>query len=443
MKNTIRDYIFIRCQPQNLPINKIYPSMPRITVLNNPDAVYEFDSGCVTIGRASECQICIPQKGVSRKHATLTYTDEGWLLEDLDSHNGLFLHNTRIKSALLKHSTNFRVGDAYLHMELPMSRQELLEMATQAKLIVQEFSGTVLGRNNIGKNLLIAAIAGGSVLLNGGPGQAKSLAASTMAGLLGLDCRKIPLTPDTQPADVLGNEVFITENGNDALSPRFVPGPIFSHAIVADEINRAPGKTQAALIEAVAMGKVPVANQFEQLPKPLFLVATQNTLPDDSATPLSAGLLDNFAMSLDMDYPQLQDEIRIIAAETSRQRTAPQAFVTMDSLLDLQELLPTIPVEQPVLEYAGTLARLTRPNNHESPDFIKKNLLGGASTKAATDLIMCAKARALLEGRDRPGRNDVRELAICVLRHRIILAGSENKMQTADDIIRRLLVAIP
>ena len=117
--------------------------------------------------------------------------------------------------------------------------------------------------------------------------------------------------------------------------------------------------------------------------------------------------------------------------------------MSMDSLLDLQELLPTIQVEQPVLEYAGTLARLTRPNNHESPDFIKKNLLGGASTKAATDLITCAKAKALLDGRNTPGKNDVRELAISVLRHRILLAGSHNKMQTADDIIRRLLVATP
>ena len=356
--------------------------MPRITVLNTPGATYDFDEGSITIGRAPECELQIMQNGVSRKHARLTHTDEGWLLKDLDSHNGLFLHNTRIKSALLKHSTNFRVGDVYLHIELPWDAEDLIAIAAETNEIIQAFSSKLLGRNNIGQNLLIAAIAGGSVLLNGRHGQAKSLAVETMAAILKLHCRKIPLTPDTLPTDVLGSEVFINEN--DSLAPRFMPGPIFSHAVLADEINRAPGKTQAALIEAVAQGKVAVANQFELLPKPLFLVATQNTAPDDTATPLSLGLLDNFAMSLDMDYPMPKEELEIIRNATSTEASVPEGLMNEDRLLDLQELLPSLVTQQNVLEYAETLVRMTRPENRDAPDFIQKKLLCGASTKAAT-----------------------------------------------------------
>lgn len=412
--------------------------MAKITVINTPGATYDFDEGSIIIGRAPECEIPIAQSSVSRKHARLTHTDEGWLLEDLDSHNGLFLHNARIKSALLKHSTNFRVGDVYIHIELPLNAEDLIAIATQTKEIIQAFSSKVLGRNNIGQYLLIAAIAGGSVLLNGRHGQAKSLAMDTMAAILKLHCRKIPLTPDTLPTDVLGNEVFINDNGS--LAPRFMPGPIFSHAVLADEINRAPGKTQAALIEAVAQGKVAVGDQFELLPKPLFLVATQNTAPDDAATPLSLGLLDNFAMSLDMDYPLPKEELEIIKNATSTENTVPEGLMNEDRLLDLQELLPSMSTQQIVLEYAETLVRMTRPEDRDAPDFIHKKLLCGASTKAATDLITCAKAKALLDGRAEATCNDVRDLAIPVLRHRILL--QENCENTPDDIIRRLLVAI-
>ena len=416
--------------------------MPKISVINTPGAEYDFDESTITIGRSPDCELSIMQNSVSRKHARLTCTKEGWLLEDLDSHNGLFLHNSRIKSALLKHSTNFRVGDVYIHIELPLSTEELIGIATQTNDIINAFSSKVLGRNNIGHNLLIAAIAGGCVLLNGRHGQAKSLAVSTMAKILKLHCRKIPLTPDTLPADVLGSEVFINE-GEGELAPRFMPGPVFSHAVLADEINRAPGKTQAAIIEAIAQGKVPVGDQFELLPKPLFFVATQNTAPDDTATPLSPGLLDNFAMSLDMDYPMPKEEVDIIASMTSSEQTQPEGLMNEDRLLDLQELLPSMPVQLNVLEYAETIVRLTRPEDRDAPDFIKKNLLCGASTKAASDLIMCAKAKALLEGRGEPAANDVRELAISVLRHRIILQENGNSERTEDDIIRRLLVTIP
>ncbi len=412
--------------------------MPKITIINSPDATYDFKEGSITIGRAPECELRITQNSVSRKHARLTHTDEGWLLEDLDSHNGLFLHNARIKSALLKHSTNFRVGDVYLHIELPLNTEDLIAIATQTNEIIQAFSSKLLGRNNIGQYLLIAAIAGGSVLLNGKHGQAKSMAVETMASILKLHCRKIPLTPDTLPADVLGNEVFINEN--DSIVPRFMPGPIFSHAVLADEINRAPGKTQAALIEAVAQGKVPVANQFELLPKPLFMVATQNTAPDDTATPLSLGLLDNFAMSLDMDYPLPKEEVEIIKNATSTENTVPEGLMNEDRLLDLQELLPSLTTQQNVLEYAENIVRMTRPEDMDAPDFIQKKLLCGASTKAATDLITCAKAKALLDGRAEATCNDVRDLAIPVLRHRILL--QDNSENTPDDIIRRLLVAI-
>lgn len=415
--------------------------MPKISIINTPGAIYDVNDGSITIGRAPECELQIAQNSVSRKHARLTRTEEGWLLEDLDSHNGLFLHNARIKSALLKHSTNFRVGDVYIHFELPLNADELIAIATQTNEIMQVFSSKILSRNNIGQHLLIAAIAGGSVLLNGRHGQAKSLAVETMASILRLHCRKIPLTPDTLPADVLGSEVFINEN--DGLAPRFIPGPIFSHAVLADEINRAPGKTQAALIEAVAQGKVPVANQFELLPKPLFMVATQNTAPDDTATPLSLGLLDNFAMSLDMDYPLPKEEVEIIKNATSTEQTVPECLMNEDRLLDLQELLPTLPMQQNVLEYAETIVRMTRPEDRDAPDFIQRKLLCGASTKAATDLIMCAKAKALLAGRAEVSSNDVRELAIPVLRHRIVLQDDGNGEQNADDVIRRLLVAIP
>ena len=415
--------------------------MPRITVLNNPGVTYDFDEGSVTIGRGQDCEIPIAQNSVSRKHARLTPTEEGWLLEDLDSHNGLFLHNTRIKSAILKHSTNFRVGDVYLHIELPLSKEELFEIAAQTHDIIQTFSNKILGRNNIGQNMLIAAIAGGSVLLNGKHGQGKALAFTTMASILKLHWRKIPMTPDTLPNDVLGSEVFINEN--EGISSRFIPGPIFSHAVLADEINRAPGKTQAALIEAISLGKVAVANQFELLPKPLFFVATQNTTPDDTATPLSPGMLDNFAISLDMEYPMPKEELDIIKNSTSQEETAPEGLMNEDRLLDLQELLPSLQIQQNVLEYAGKIVRMTRPEDREAPDFIHKNLICGASTKAASDLIMCAKAKALLDGREEATCDDVRELAISVLRHRIVLQDSNNEGRTADDIVRRLLVAIP
>lgn len=289
--------------------------------------------------------------------------------------------------------------------------------------------------------MLIAAIAGGSVLLNGRHGQAKSLAATTMASILKLHCRKIPMTPDTLPADILGNEVFITEN--DGISSRFIPGPIFSHAVIADEINRAPGKSQAALIEAVAQGKVAVGEEFELLPKPLFLVATQNTTPDDNETPLSPGLMDNFTISLDMNYPMPDEEIDIIMNETSQTEGSTNALMNENRLLDLQELLPSLPVQRNVLAYAEKIVRLTRPEDREAPDFIHKNLICGASTRAASDLVKCAKAKALLEGRGEPQCSDVRELAIPVLRHRIVLQNNDDNERTADDIIRRLLVTIP
>ncbi len=307
--------------------------------------------------------------------------------------------------------------------------------------IKREVAKVIVGQDEVIENVLISLFVGGHCLLTGLPGTAKTLLVRTMARTLGLKFNRIQFTPDLMPSDITGTDIIDEDSTTGRRMWTFVPGPIFSNVLLADEINRTPPKTQSALLEAMQELSCTVRGHHYRIEPPFFVLATQNPIELEGTYPLPEAQLDRFLFNTVLDYLSAEDESKVVDLTTTTQQAQADVVTNGEEILDFQQLVRMTPVAESVVRYAVELVRATRPGqNGEGPDFIKKYVNFGASVRAVQFLVLGGKARALMHGRFHVSYDDVRALAVPIMRHRVLLNfHAESDRLTTDDILRRLL----
>jgi MoxR-like ATPase len=318
------------------------------------------------------------------------------------------------------------------------------QMSKLTDAIRAEVGKIIVGQREVLDQVLMCMIAGGHALLIGLPGLAKTLTVSTIAKVLDMKFKRVQFTPDLMPTDIIGADVLETNRETGEKEFRFIQGPIFCNLLLADEINRTPPKTQAALLEAMQEKRVTAGNTTYTLDKPFFVLATQNPIEQEGTYPLPEAQQDRFMFNIWVDYPLQDEEEKIISATTTGGLAEPRRILTKEQVLQLQSVVRKIPVSDHVIKYVVKLVRSTRYQYEEAPEVTKKYVSYGAGPRASQNLVLAAKAMAVLEGRIHVSCNDIRRAAIPVLRHRIgtnFAADSEGLK--AVDIVKKLLEIVP
>jgi MoxR-like ATPase len=311
-------------------------------------------------------------------------------------------------------------------------------------LMRDEIGKVIIGQNEVVDEILISLFSRGHSLLVGVPGLAKTLLVSTIAKILHLSFRRIQFTPDLMPSDITGTDVLQDDPETGHRSFQFMQGPLFTNVLLADEINRTPPKTQAALLEAMQERHVTVGSNTYRLPEPFFVLATQNPIEQEGTYPLPEAQLDRFMFNVVVNYPSAAEELMILKQTTGNQKPQLEAALTGRQILALQEVVRKVPVAEHVFVYARDLVRATRPVEATAPKFIKEYLSWGAGPRAGQFLILGAKARAILEGRFHVSTEDIKSVAHAVLRHRIVTTfQADSKGLKPDDIIDMLIEHVP
>jgi MoxR-like ATPase len=295
----------------------------------------------------------------------------------------------------------------------------------------KEIAKIIVGQDAVIDQIVLAIFSGGHALLVGVPGLAKTLMVNTLAQALGLNFKRIQFTPDLMPSDILGSEI-LDENRQF----KFIKGPVFSNIILADEINRTPPKTQAALLEAMQERSITIAGNQYQLDLPYFVLATQNPIEQEGTYPLPEAQLDRFMFAIKLEYPTFEEEVQVVKQTTSDVKSEIQPLFTSQEIIDFQYLIRRIPVADNVIEYAVTLVGKTRPDSLLSNDFVKNYLDWGAGPRASQNLILAAKAHAAFNGKFSPDIEDVKAVSIGILRHRII----KNYKADAEGITEEMII---
>jgi MoxR-like ATPase len=303
-----------------------------------------------------------------------------------------------------------------------------------------EIAKVIVGQEQVIEHLLIALLSRGHCLLVGVPGLAKTLLIKTLAEALDLKFSRIQFTPDLMPSDITGTEIIEENVATGQKSFKFVRGPVFAHIILADEVNRTPPKTQAALLEAMQEHHVTAAGQTYSLQEPFFVLATQNPIEQEGTYPLPEAQLDRFMFNLWLDYPSFREEVAIVKATTSPYKPDLRHILSANEIIAFQDLIRRVPVADNVIEFAVSLVDRTRPTGATAPGFVKNWIRWGAGPRASQYLILGAKTRAVLSGRHTPDIDDVKALAAPVLRHRIVTSfNAEAEGISAIQIIERLV----
>ena len=314
--------------------------------------------------------------------------------------------------------------------------------AAHAK-IRSELGKIIIGQEEVVDQLLLALFAGGHCILEGVPGLAKTLMISTLARCLNLSFNRIQFTPDLMPSDITGTEVIQEDKATGNRAFKFLPGPVFGNVILADEINRTPPKTQAALLEAMQERHVTVGGERRDLPAPFFVLATQNPIEQEGTYPLPEAQQDRFMLKVFVDYPDYDEEYNIAEQTTAEHDPKIEQVMSGEDIIRFQRLVRRVPAAPDVIRHALDLVRATRPSDPKSPEFIQKMLTWGAGPRSVQALLLCGKARAVLHGRHHVGVEDIRALAHPVLRHRIVTNFSaEAEGFTPDRIIDELLASV-
>jgi MoxR-like ATPase len=309
--------------------------------------------------------------------------------------------------------------------------------------IKSELGKVIVGQDEVIDLMLFSVFARGHCLLIGVPGLAKTLMISTLARTMSLTFNRIQFTPDLMPSDITGTEVIQEDKATGARSFKFLHGPIFANVILADEINRTPPKTQAALLEAMQEHQVTAGGEKHVLDEPFFVLATQNPIEQEGTYPLPEAQLDRFMFDIRVDYPAEDEELRIMQLTTAEHEAQMEPVLTGAEILELQNLVRKVPVAEPIIRYAMRLTRMTRASTDEAPDYVKEWVSWGAGPRATQYLILGGKARAVLKGRFFVNTEDIRAVAHSVLRHRIVTTFSaEAEGVTADGIVDKLIEEI-
>ena len=298
----------------------------------------------------------------------------------------------------------------------------------------QEVAKVIVGQDDVVNQILISIFSGGHALLIGVPGLAKTLMVNTISQALGLDFKRIQFTPDLMPSDILGSEIF-----DENRQFKFIKGPIFSNIILADEINRTPPKTQAALLEAMQERAVTVSGHHYKLDLPYFVLATQNPIEQEGTYPLPEAQLDRFMFAINLEYPTFQEEVQVVKATTTDAKPTVNALFTAQEITDFQQLIRRIPVADNVIEYAVKMVGKTRPNSNAASDLVKQYVDWGAGPRASQNLILAAKTHAAVNGKFSPDIENVQAVATSILRHRMIKNyKAEAEGITIEEIIKDL-----
>lgn len=316
------------------------------------------------------------------------------------------------------------------------------ELASSFTNIKNEIAKVIVGQNEIISQLLISLFARGHCLLVGVPGLAKTLLVKTLADVLDLKFNRVQFTPDLMPSDITGTEIIEEDQATKAREYKFIPGPVFANVILADEINRTPPKTQAALLEAMQEHRVTVAGKTYQLDEPFFVLATQNPIEQEGTYPLPEAQLDRFMFNLWLDYPSIAEEKEIVKSTTSAYQPALNKIINSKSINQFQNLIRSVPVAENVIDFAVKIVNETRPASTRF-DIVKNSVRWGAGPRASQYLILSAKTKAVLEGRFTPNIDDVKYSIIPVLRHRIVTNfNAEAEGITSVEIMKKLIEGV-
>ncbi|CAM3481230.1 AAA family ATPase [Aequorivita lipolytica] len=308
------------------------------------------------------------------------------------------------------------------------------QLVSKYNALKKEIKKVIVGQDEVVEQVLLAIFSGGHALLIGVPGLAKTLLVNTVAEALGLKFKRIQFTPDLMPSDILGSEIL-----DQNREFKFIKGPIFANIILADEINRTPPKTQAALLEAMQERAVTVAGHHYKLDLPYFVLATQNPIEQEGTYPLPEAQLDRFMFAINLEYPSFSEEVEVVKQTTAGETQKVNPLFTAQEIIDFQQLIRRIPVADNVVEYAVTLVGKTRPNSSTATDTVKNYIDWGAGPRASQNLILAAKTNAALHGKFSPDIEDVQKAAIGILRHRLIKNyKAEAEGLSIEEIIKSL-----
>jgi MoxR-like ATPase len=412
-----------------------------------------------TMGRKSGLDLSLNDGMCSGEHAALRLTNGAWNIVDLDSSNGTWLNEERITSAPLATGDLVQIGgtsfvfhaDAVRAASEPAaplaSTDELAlveKMRVHTERIRREVGKIIVGQMDVLEQILMCILANGHALLIGLPGMAKTLTVRTIAQVLNLKFKRVQFTPDLMPGDIIGTDVLETNAATGEKEFRFIRGPIFCNLLLADEINRTPPKTQAALLEAMQEKMVTAGNTSYKLEEPFFVLATQNPIEQEGTYPLPEAQLDRFMFNIWVDYPLPHEEEEILRATTGGARVEPQPVLTQADVLQLQAVVRKVPVSDHVIKYVTRLVGATRPQSEGAPQLTKTYVSTGAGPRAGQYLILAAKAMAILEGRIHVSCADIRRAAPPVLRHRILTNfAADSEGLTPLSIVKKLLEEVP
>ncbi|HEX7120600.1 MAG TPA: MoxR family ATPase [Longimicrobiales bacterium] len=327
---------------------------------------------------------------------------------------------------------------------VPPGRVDTEAVLASATRLRAEVAKRIVGQERVVEEVIMAMMAGGHALLVGVPGLAKTLMIRSIAEAMSLEFRRIQFTPDLVPSDITGTEILEEDAATGKRQFRFVRGPVFANIVLADEINRTPPRTQAALLEAMQEREVTAAGQTMALPAPFFVLATQNPIEQEGTYPLPEAQLDRFLFDIRIDYPTEEEEVGILRATTVVDRTELAPAMGGADALALQRLVREMPASEPILRYAAALVRATRPAKPEAPQIVKEFVRWGAGPRAGQALVLGAKAHALLNGRHAVAPEDVRRVAHPVLRHRVLVNfAAEAEGVTTEAVVDALLAHVP
>jgi MoxR-like ATPase len=335
--------------------------------------------------------------------------------------------------------------EAVNQLDSDATRDLVQRFQTATSKIREQVKGTIVGQDDVVDSLLITLFVGGHCLITGMPGTAKTLLVHTMSQALGLTFKRIQFTPDLMPTDITGTDMVEEDEATGHREWRFIPGPVFTNVLLADEINRTPPKTQAALLEAMQEKTVTVRGKNHQIEKPFFVLATQNPIELEGTYPLPEAQLDRFLFNVVLDYLSPEEEVKVIERFTTRVDMPPvEACTTAEEIVKFQAMVRQVPISASLNRYAVDIVRASRPSDPISPDVIRKYANFGASIRATMNLVLSAKVRALMEGRYHVTADDLKALAKPILRHRVLPNYyAESDGITIDQILDQMLESLP
>ncbi len=412
-----------------------------------------------TMGRKAGLDLTLNDGMCSGEHAALRFSDGAWSVVDLGSSNGTWLNEEKVSTCVLSTGDLVQLGSTSFVFHAdgapaggapppPVASSDELalveKMRDHADRIRREVGKVIVGQIDVLDQVLMCILANGHALLIGLPGMAKTLMVRTIAQVLNLKFKRVQFTPDLMPGDIIGTDVLETNSATGEKEFRFIRGPIFCNLLLADEINRTPPKTQAALLEAMQEKMVTAGNTSYTLEEPFFVLATQNPIEQEGTYPLPEAQLDRFMFNIWVDYPTPDEEEEILRSTTGGKRIEPQPVLTQADVIQLQAVVRKVPVSDHVIKYVTRLVGATRPQNADAPHVTKTYVSTGAGPRAGQYLILAAKAMAILEGRIHVSCADIRRAAPPVLRHRILTNfAADSEGLTPLSIVKKLLEEVP